>query len=86
MNLAAKAFLFGNNPDAFELDADKLSNLKLEVKHELELLALWRKRGSIGKLHKIMLYIRRSPQRRQSFMKLGAQDDPDIRSKCLLYF
>ena len=77
INLAAKAFLFGSNFDAFELEISNLELLKLEIKHEKELLASWRKRGSIGKLHNIILWIRKSPQRRQAFMELGQQDDSD---------
>jgi hypothetical protein len=40
VNLAAKAFLFSDEPDAFELKIDNLEKLKLEVRHERELLAL----------------------------------------------
>jgi hypothetical protein len=40
INLAAKAFLFGDDPDAFELEIDNLRQIKLEAKHERELLAL----------------------------------------------
>ena len=64
INLAAKAFLFGDKAEAFEIEADNLGNLKLEIKYEQELLRLWRRRESIGKLHNIVSYIRRSPQRR----------------------
>ena len=39
INLAAKAFLFGHNPDAFELEIENLEKLKLEIRHERELLA-----------------------------------------------
>ncbi len=39
INLAAKAFLFGHNPDAFELEIENLEKLKLEIRYERELLA-----------------------------------------------
>jgi hypothetical protein len=39
INLAVKAFLFGNNPDAFEPEIENLEKLKLEIRHEHELLA-----------------------------------------------
>ena len=71
INLAAKAFLFGDDLDAFELEINTLEKLKLEIRYERELLALWRKRGSIGKLHNLVIWIRRSPQRRESFMSLS---------------
>jgi len=60
INLSAKAFLFGKDPDAFELEIDNLEKLKLEVRYERELLAQWRKRGSIGKLYNIVVWIRRT--------------------------
>jgi hypothetical protein len=40
INLAAKAFLFSNKPDAFKLKIDNLKKLKLETRHELKLLTL----------------------------------------------
>jgi len=70
INLAAKAFLFGHNPDAFELEIENLEKLKLEIRHERELLTQWRKRGSVGKLHNIVVWIRRTPQRRDSFLEM----------------
>lgn len=77
INLAAKAFLFGDEAAlqkafAFEIEQTQSASLKLEVKHALELLAFWRKRGSVGKLHNLILWIRRSPQRRDEFMKFAA--------------
>ena len=76
INLSAKAFLFGEDPDAFELEIDNLEKLKLEVRYERELLAQWRKRGSIGKLHNIVVWIRRTLQRRDSFMELSRDHEP----------
>ena len=71
INLAAKAFLFGDDPDAFELEIENLEKLKLEIRHERELLAQWRKKGPVGKLHNIVIWIRRTPQRRDSFLELS---------------
>jgi len=76
INLSAKAFLFGEDPDAFELEIDNLEKLKLEVRYKRELLAQWRKQGSIGKLHNIVVWIRRTPQRRDSFMELSRDYEP----------
>ena len=36
---------------------------------------LWRKRGSIGRLHNIVQYIRASPQRRQFFRGITCGGD-----------
>jgi hypothetical protein len=60
INLAAKAFLFGDDPDAFELEIENLEKLKLEIRHKRELLAQWRKKGPVGKLHNIVIWIRRT--------------------------
>jgi hypothetical protein len=68
INLSTRAFLFGDNPDTFELEIDNLEKLKLEIRYERELLAQWRKRGSIDKLHNIVVWIQRTPQRRDSFI------------------
>lgn len=63
INLAAKAFLFGQNPDAFDRDLKSVDEYNEEVKGR----ELWRKRGPIGKLHNVVFYIRRTPQRREEF-------------------
>ena len=63
INLAAKAFLYGEEADAFEEDvrgANSVANLLRELK-------LWRKRGPVGKLHNTIIFICRSPQRREKF-------------------
>ena len=49
INLAAKAFLFGTNPDAFERELKSVDEYNEEVKER----AFWRKRGPIGKLHNV---------------------------------
>ena len=40
INFVVKAFLFDNDPDAFELEINTLKKLKLEIRHERELLTL----------------------------------------------
>jgi len=57
INLAAKAFLFGQEYDAFEKDIESVK----EHSELLKELKLWRKRGPVGKLHNIVTYICRSP-------------------------
>jgi len=66
LNLAAKAFLFGKDADAFESDTDsKRGNAHIEKLREL-----WRKKGPIGKFHNLVLHIRVTPQRREEFLDL----------------
>lgn len=65
LNLSAKAFLFGTEYDAFERDVENVVYRDL-VKE----LKLWRKRGPVGKLHNIIIFITRSPQRRGKFAEI----------------
>jgi hypothetical protein len=64
LNLAAKAFLWSENPlhidDAsFEDDADEAT--------QLERLQEWRRRGPLGKLYNCIRYTLKTPQRREKF-------------------
>lgn len=76
INLAAQAFLFGGDRQAFEevqlINKDPISIIEAE-------LAFWRKKGPLGKLHNIVTFIRRTPQRRESFQRCcnacKAEDD-----------
>jgi hypothetical protein len=63
LNLSAKAFLFGKEFDAFEKDIENVR----EHSELLKELNIWRKRGPVGKLHNIVVFICRSPQRRDKF-------------------
>lgn len=54
INLAAKALLFGHNPDAFE---ELLSGERAFTKDEY---AIWRDKGPVGKLHNMVVDIDRS--------------------------
>ena len=63
INLTAKAFLYGEEKEAFEAQIGIQQALENETKE----LQLWRKRGAVGKLHNIVLFIRRTPQRREAF-------------------
>ncbi|RKK70086.1 hypothetical protein BFJ68_g18410, partial [Fusarium oxysporum] len=65
LNLSAKAFLEGDSSDIFDSHiAEK------DQKRERELLREWRKRGPIGKLHNLVYWIRRNPQRRELFLSI----------------
>ena len=66
LNLSAKAFLEGESSDIFDHHISPS-----EADNELELLNEWRKRGAIGKLHNLVHWIRRSPQRRDSFLSIS---------------
>ena len=63
INLAAKAFIYGKDFDAFEKDVENVR----ENSELLKELDVWRKRGPVGKLHNVIVFICRSPQRRQKF-------------------
>ncbi|KAL2418216.1 hypothetical protein ABEF95_004870 [Exophiala dermatitidis] len=68
VNLAAKAFLLGDDYDAFMDDVAVAEQATLRDEQLLaQEQAKWRSRGPIGKFHNIVVYIRRSPQRRQEF-------------------
>ena len=70
LNLVVKGLLFGKDTEAFENKAQTVYVLQQEER-ELE---LWRKRGPIGKLHNVVVFIRRSPQRREEFKRLQLLD------------
>jgi hypothetical protein len=55
INLAAKAFLFRKDADAFKEESETKKKLsKLEAVREL-----WRKKGLIGKFHNTISFIRK---------------------------
>jgi hypothetical protein len=69
INLAAQSFLFQTADEALE----DYNNQNAEIfatpsKSEME---EWRKKGPLGKLHNIVVSIKRSPQRLHEFMKLS---------------
>jgi hypothetical protein len=70
INLAAKAFLFGEDIDAFELT----TNNARERGHLEVLRESWRKKGPISKFHNTIKYIRITPQRREEFKALLKDD------------
>jgi hypothetical protein len=69
INLAAKAFLFGKDVESFDFEISEFAMEKLEVRQALELLVFWRKKGPLGKLHNLILWICRTPERAEAFMK-----------------
>jgi hypothetical protein len=74
VNLAARAFLWGKDPDSFEREAFTEAAFQVEERE----LRLWRKRGAVGKLHNIVRFVRASPQRRELMKSLACnQRDED---------
>lgn len=71
LNLASSSYLYGKDPDSFEIEIIVQTSLAREQK-ELE---EWRKKGPIGRLHNIVVFIRRSPQRRETFLKIAGDTD-----------
>jgi hypothetical protein len=62
-NLCGHAVLFGKDFDAFERE---VQDFQLE---ELQLVE-WRRKGSIGKLHNVLVYLDVSPQRWETLVEL----------------
>jgi hypothetical protein len=75
INLAARAFLWGEDADSFEREAFTEAAFQVEERE----LRLWRKRGAVGKLHNIVRFVRASPQRRELMKSLACnqRDDDD---------
>jgi hypothetical protein len=63
INLGAKACLFGPDPNDFEKGIEVTQQFEEEKKEQ----EIWRKQGPIGKLHNVVTYIRKTPQRREEF-------------------
>jgi hypothetical protein len=71
INLIARQILFGDDPDAFETGVEMAQDPKME-------LLLWRRQGPVGKLHNIVIWISRSSQRVQRFLKLQTLYSDDL--------
>jgi hypothetical protein len=68
INLAAKAFIYGKNNEGFLAEAEQVVTLTARNQQAVQReMALWRKRGSFGKLHNVIRYIRGSSLREQTF-------------------
>jgi hypothetical protein len=66
INLAAKAFLFSKDADAFEEESCTKKQLsQLEAVREF-----WRKKGPLGKFHNTVSFVRKTPQRREAFLAM----------------
>jgi hypothetical protein len=68
INLAAKAFLFSSDTEAFESIVKQVTDdTPFDSKTMKEAQAAWRKKGAIGRFHNLTVFIRSSPQRREAF-------------------
>jgi len=63
INLVVKSFLWGSDAEVFEAQISTYHDLQQETA-ELE---AWRRKGPLGKLHNVISWISRSPQRRERF-------------------
>ncbi|RKK80768.1 hypothetical protein BFJ71_g15816 [Fusarium oxysporum] len=71
LNLVARAFLYGEDFEAFEAESqvfDLLGRREDDVRH-------WRKKGPVGKLHNVVKFIRSSPQWRELFKRISREND-----------
>jgi hypothetical protein len=60
LNLTVKAILWGNEIEAFDLNYG-------EAQRELGVLREWQRKGPLKKLHNVVTYILKTPQRRDAF-------------------
>lgn len=75
INLAAKQFLYGRDPQVFEEEVAKLELNEFDATAVREAQAAWKKKGAHGKLHNIIVFIRKSSKRKEEFrnIRVGEQ-------------
>lgn len=66
INLASQAFLYGKEDEAFTAEVYGASTIA-DIKKQL---SIWQKKYPIGKLHNIVTFICRTPQRREQFRSM----------------
>jgi len=79
INLVVKAFLWGEDAETFEAEIITCADLDREV----EELQGWRKKGPLGKLHNVLTWICRTPQRRDRFEEKVRQNNRGLAVKAL---
>ena len=72
INLVTQAFLFGSESEVFTYTLDQIQR---QVDNGTITTPMWKLRGPIGKLYYAVVYIRKTPQRRQEFAKGGPECD-----------
>ena len=63
LNLVAQSILFGTDPASLQKDMEQATQ-------DIEEVVVWRRQGPIGKLHNVVKYIYKSPQRIQRFREI----------------
>jgi hypothetical protein len=76
INLVAQEVLFGQDVESFEDSIGNITAIEVE-------LAVWRKKGPIGRLHNLIRYICASEQRRAKFMEVQRKQPDAMRSERL---
>ena len=71
INLVVKSFLWGKDVEAFQYELAGYD--EKDEDQELKQIMEWRKRGAMGKLHNICVWICRTPQRRDAFEEKARQ-------------
>jgi len=66
LNLAVKAILWGKEIEAFDLN-------HRDAQRELGILNEWQRKGPLKKLHNVVTYILKTPQRRDAFESVDAE-------------
>jgi hypothetical protein len=78
INLATKAFMFGKNVEAFEAIVDTVTDSTLWDSQKMRTAQNeWHKRGALGKIYNIIVFIRISSQRKEAFKKITVDDIND---------
>ena len=97
INLVTKAILYGtdvdcvnevllNGNDALADGSVSRFETTLRSRNEVDVLKAWRKKGPVGKLHNLVLYVRSSPSRRAFFQSKQREADADaVRLYQLVY-
>lgn len=74
LNLAANAYIWGKDSSSFDRELVINNTLELEQAE----LHQWRKHGPVGMLHNTVVFIKRSPQRREQFSDIAEDDEADL--------
>lgn len=75
INLAAKAYLYGQDVEAFEEEACQLEHDEFDAEAMQASQRTWRRHGALGKLHNLAVYIRQSAARKEEFRNIVVGDD-----------
>ena len=79
INLSAKAFLYSKEEGSFDFKVNKISKIKFDLRQAFKFLMFWCKKGPIGKLHNLIIWICATPQRRKAFKKITS-DKAQVRN------